>query len=121
MKVDPADGMPLAEPTARGLGVRPGIDIPVDDFGLVDAGAGGMSVSPDSVENLPPWRRPPEHGGDGDDPVWEIDEEELDQRLSYVTDEAAPDLHGFIEPAYQMPLEDYQLALAESRQSWRQC
>src|SRR5690348_7911240 len=109
MKVDPVDGLPLAEPSARGLGVRPGIDIPVDDFGLVDAGAGGMSVSPDTPEHLPPWRRPPE----GDDPVWEIDEEELDAPLAYVPDEASAQTHGFVEPAYEMPLEDYQLALAE--------
>lgn len=77
MKVDHVDGMPLAESTARGLGVRPGIDIPVDDFGLVDPGGGGMSVSPDAIDNLPPWRRPPEHGGSGDDPVWQIGDEEL--------------------------------------------
>jgi hypothetical protein len=120
MKTDPVDGMPLAEPTARGLGVRPGIDIHVDDFGLVDAGSGGMSVSSDAIENLPRHRRPHEHGGWGDDPVWEIDEDGLDGLLTYAVDDALP-THGFVEPTYQMPLEDYQLALAETRQLWRQC
>jgi hypothetical protein len=121
MKVDPVDGLPLAEQSARGLGVRAGVDIPVDDFGLVPEGAGGMSVSPDAIENLPEHRRPPEHGGDGDDPVWEIDEEELGGLLAYTPDSDSARPHGFVEPAYQMPLEDYQLALAETRQLWRQC
>ena len=85
MKVDPADGQPLAESTARG-----------------------------------PWRRPPEHGGEGDDPVWKIDEGDIGDRLVYSVDPADP-MHGFIEPAFQMPLEDYQEALAETRQLWRQC
>ena len=118
MKADPTDVLPLAEPSARGLGVRPGIDIPVDEFGLVDAGSEGMSVSPHTPANLPRHRRPPEHGGDGDDPAWEIDEDALGEQLRYVPDD---DTHGFIEPAYQMPLEDYQLALAETRSLWRQC
>jgi hypothetical protein len=121
MKVDPVDELPLAEPTARGLGVRDDLDIPVDEFGRVDAGSGGMSVSPNAIENLPPWRRPPEHGGDGNDPVWEIDQENLGEQLAYAPDLALPTIHGFVEPAHQMPLEDYQLALAETRQLWRQC
>ena len=95
MKVDPADGLPFAEPTARGLGVRPGIDIPVDEFGLVEPGGEGMSVSPDMISNLPDHRRPPEHGGDGPDPVWEIDESMLGPQLAYEPDD---ETHGFIEP-----------------------
>ena len=49
------------------LGARPDIDIPVDEDGLVAGGDGGMSIAPDSPENLPAHRRPAEHGGTGKD------------------------------------------------------
>ena len=93
MKRDPLDGFPLLNPSARGLGIRPGIDIPVDDYGLVEPGAGGMSVAPGSPTNLPLHRRPAEYGGEGDDPVWSIEEDELGRLLSYVPDDRNPDRH----------------------------
>lgn len=119
MKEDPSDDqIPLVEESARGLGVRPGIDIPVDDFGLVEPGAGGMSVSQDDPTFLPEHRRPPSHGGTGLDPLWALEENKLEELLVYTEDDYLEG-HGFVEPGYQMPLEDYQLALAESRQLWR--
>jgi hypothetical protein len=120
MKRDREDNLPLAEQTARGLGVRTGVDIPVDGFGLVEPGAGGMSVALDDPSALPAHRRPPEFGGDGDDPLWRIEESDLAGPLTCVPDELLPG-HAFVEPAYQMPLEDYQVALAETRQQWRLC
>jgi hypothetical protein len=118
MKVEAYDGCPRVEESARGLGVRPGIDIPVDDYGLVEPGSGGMSCSPDDPGNLPHWRRPEEHGGTGDDPVWQLEENELGGLLVYTGESQ---IHGLVEPAYQMPLDDYQAAIAETRQLWRRC
>src|SRR5205823_10883580 len=70
MREDPAGG-PRVGPTARTLGVRPNVDIPVL-AGLVRPNTGGVSVAPDHPGNLHPLRRPPAHGGSGKDPVWGI-------------------------------------------------
>ena len=77
-----------------------------------------MSVSQDDPTFLPKHRRPPSHGGTGLDPLWALEENNLGELLVYTEDDYL-EAHGFVEPAYQMPLEDYQLALAESRQLWR--
>jgi len=71
------DGLPELGRSARTLGARPQIDIPVDDDGIVRGGAGGMSVAPDSPMRLPVHRRPPELAGTGKDPVWELEVERL--------------------------------------------
>jgi hypothetical protein len=63
------DGYPEVGPTARTLGVRPGIDVLVDEAGQVQSGFGGVSVAPDSPAGLPAHRRPPGLGGTGKDPV----------------------------------------------------
>lgn len=68
-----SDGRPVSERTARALGVRLGIDIPVGADGLVAGGGGGMSVAPDSPHHLPEHRRPLDCGGTGKDPIWELD------------------------------------------------
>jgi hypothetical protein len=86
MKEDLSDQHPLAEWSARGLGVRPGIDISVDDFGLVESGAGGMSVSQDDPAFLPEHRRPPSHGGTGPDPLWTLEENNLYGERCYERD-----------------------------------
>ena len=52
-------GYPKIESSARGLGVREGIDITVDANGMVEPGKNGMSMSP-SPQDLPSHRRPPE-------------------------------------------------------------
>ncbi len=111
------NGMPEIGPSARSLGVRPNVDIPVEN-GMVKPGTGGMSVAPYSPLNLPRHRRPPEYGGIGKDPVWEISLEQLtDRRLIYHQDSPT---HGMIEPAMEMTLEDYEQALAETESSWQQ-
>ena len=56
------DRRPQVGRSPRALGVRPGIDILVGADSTVVGGEGGMSVAPDSPANLPPHRRPPEHG-----------------------------------------------------------
>jgi hypothetical protein len=114
-----SDGRPASGRTARTLGVRPGIDIPVGVDGLVVGGEGGMSVAPDSPENLPPHRRPPEHGGTGKDPVWELDVTELGDELVYREDPLMPDVHGFVEPVLPTTFDAYESALRSTRRAWR--
>jgi hypothetical protein len=113
------EGRPRVGPTARRLGVRPGWDIPVDDYGEVEPYSGGMSVTPDSPDRLPAFRRPPNHGGTGLDPVWEIDSDRLGDGLVYRPDPRRPDFHGFIEPARRMRLDEYENLLALTRDDWR--
>lgn len=77
-----------------------------------------MSVSPDDPRHLPPFRRPPEHGGTGRDPVFELDEQVLGSDLVYRPDPLDPERHGFIEPAREMAIDEFQLALAATQASW---
>src|SRR4051812_27407858 len=110
-----ADGdHPLVVSTARGLGVRPEIDIPVDEYGQVEPGE-GMSVAHTAFEFLPEHRRPPSAGGTGKDPLWKISSDDLPAALSYRPDDDVPG-HGFIEPSWAMTIEEYELALAETRE-----
>jgi hypothetical protein len=57
-----------------------------------------MCVAPDSPENLPTPRRPPEHGGTGKDPIWELNVVDLGDELVYREDPLMPGAHGFVEP-----------------------
>lgn len=114
------DGRPLVAPTARGLGLR-AAEIIVSNDGFVAPGAGGMSVSPATPLHLPPYRRPPKYGGDGKDPVWKLDTADLPNSVTYRPDEGPEPTHGLLEPAWAMTLEDFELGLAETRDSWREC
>ena len=113
------DGHPEPGRTARTLGARPDIDIPVGADGLVVGGEGGMSVAPDSPGNLPAHRRPPAHGGTGKDPVWELGVTDLCDELVYREDPLMPGIHGFVEPSAPMTFEQYESALLAARQAWR--
>ena len=124
---DPADlfrsmrdggGGPEVGPSARTLGARPGTDIPVDSAGTVHPSTGGVSVSPGSPANLPEFRRPPEFGGTGKDPVWTINERDLPDGLTYRPDPANPTGHGYLEPSRSMSLSDYQQLLEVTRPGW---
>lgn len=118
MKVG-SDGQPELGPTARTLGARPGIDIPVDANGLVRGGEGGVSVAPDSPGNLPTHRRPPKNGGTGKAPIWELSVASLGHELVYREDPLMRGVHGFVEPAVVMSFEEYESALAATRPTWR--
>ncbi len=113
------DGHPEPGRTARTLSARPGIDIPVSVDGLVVGGEGGMSVAPDSPENLPAHRRAPEHGGTGKDPIWELDVTELGVHLVYREDPLMPGVHGFVEPALPTTFDAYESALLATRHAWQ--
>ena len=115
------NGLPEIGNTARSLGARPGpgpnTDIPVDSTGMVNTDDGGMSVAP-HPKKLPDFRRPPEFEGTGKDPVWSINTNNLGPKLKYVPDSDSS-THGTIQPAYKMPYNDYQSALADTQQYWR--
>ncbi|WP_230957940.1 hypothetical protein [Burkholderia diffusa] len=110
-----SDGLPVAEPTARGLGARPGVDIPVDSNGMVHPDTGGISVAPESARNLPPHRRPENLGGTGKDCACLLSTTNLPKSLKYVQDSAK---HGTIQPSTSMSLSDYQAALGSTRDKW---
>ena len=114
MREDPSGG-PQVGPTARTLGVRSGVDIPVT-AGQVRPNGGGMSVAPDRPENLHPLRRPPACGGFGRDPVWCLDLARLSGDLRFRQDSPT---HGLIEPARAMSLDQLQEALAKTAPSWQ--
>ncbi len=123
---------PLIGDSARYLGVKKGRDIKVTEKRvqpntggisveireIVQPNKEGMSVTPDIPSNLPCHRRPPELGGTGKDPVWQIDAEILnDCELQYRPD---PDkaTHGFIEPIREMLFSEYQTALGMTQTMW---
>ncbi|WP_174913755.1 RHS repeat-associated core domain-containing protein [Burkholderia diffusa] len=110
-----SDGLPVAEPTARGLGARPGVDIPVDTDGKVHPNTGSISVAPESARNLPPHRRPENLGGTGKDCACLLNTANLPKSLKYVQDSAK---HGTIQPRTSMSLSDYQAALSSTREKW---
>jgi hypothetical protein len=102
-------------PSARTLGVRPNLDIPVL-AGQVWPASGGMSVAPDFPGNLYPLRRPPALGGTGKDPVWYIATTNLGGTLQFRQDSAT---HGLIEPAQTMSIGDLQKALEATKPYWK--
>lgn len=112
------DGLPLVGQTARTLGARPNVDLMVDGHGIVRPGAGGLSVSPNNPMHLPPHRRPPQFGGMGRDPVWQLWTGDLGEELAYRPDPRNPSGHGFIEPTRQMGFTAYQAALEATRERW---
>jgi hypothetical protein len=117
MKND-GEGQPECGPSARKLGVRLEGDIVIQDDGTVKPGTGGMSVALGKPENLPAHRRDAAFGGFGPDPVWQIEEADLPDTLFCRVD--AKSRHGVVEPIEEVPLEDYQEALATSRGFWSQ-
>ncbi|AGY60438.1 hypothetical protein [Gloeobacter kilaueensis] len=110
-------GFPACGNTATKLGVRPKVDIKIDEDRNVLPGTGGMSVSP-SPEQLPEHRRPEALGGKSKYPAWEIKVQDLGPELKYRPDPKNSD-HGFVEPARQMDFAEYQNALEETRQKWK--
>jgi hypothetical protein len=116
-----ADGFPAVGPSGRMLGVRPRShptpDVLANDPNdSVLPGGGGMSVAPNDPVHLHRHRRPSSLGGTGPDPVWYIDEEDLDPELRFRQDKAT---HGVIEPAQPMTLAELQNALARTRALWK--
>ncbi len=132
------DGKPKVGRSARLLGVRPTIDINIEQMptGYIDEqgcllpesqrklsgdlinvairDTKGMSVSL-SIEGLPAFRKPAKFGGMGKDPLWQIDDNMITGDLEAVQDSAT---HVSIMPKVTMSLEKYEAALANTQKYW---
>ena len=131
------NGKPKIGRSARLLGVRPGIDIDIEQmptgylneqgYLLADSepvfrgelvvavrNTKGMSVSL-SIESLPAFRRPAKFGGTGKDPLWQIDDGNIMGDLQAVQDSPT---HVSILPRVTMSLERYEAALANTQNDW---
>ena len=132
------NGKPKMGRNARLLGVRPSIDIDVeqvpkdwlDEQGYLLSeterksseesvtvairNTKGMSVSL-SIEGLPPFRKPPKFGGIGKDPLWQIDDSKILGDIEAVQDSPT---HVSILPSATMLLEKYEAALAQTQNEW---
>ena len=132
------NGKPKIGRSARLLGVRPGIDIDIEQmptgylneqgYLLADServfrgelvvvavrNTKGMSVSL-SIESLPAFRKPSKFGGSGKDPLWQIDDRNIMGDLQAVQDSPT---HVSILPRVTMFLERYEAALANTQNDW---
>ena len=132
------NGKPKLGRSARLLGVRPGVDIDIEQMpsGCVDEGGylrpkaerahtgetvavaikntKGMSVSL-SIEGLPTFRKPVKFGGTGRDPLWQIDDSKITGDLEAVQDSPT---HVSMLPSTTMLLEKYEAALARTQNDW---
>jgi len=132
------NGKPKIGRSARLLGVRPGIDVNIEQMpvGYLDEqgyllaeserevrrelvtvairDTKGMSVSL-SIEALPAFRKPPQFGGTGKDPLWQIDDNDIAGDLQAIQDSPT---HVSILPRVTMSLERYELALASTQNNW---
>jgi hypothetical protein len=124
--------------SARLLGIRPGIDINIEQMpiGYLDEqgyllpesqrkitgelvtvainDTKGMSVSI-SIEGLPAFRKPARFGGTGKDPLWQIDNNIITGDLQAVQDSPT---HVSILPRVTMSLERYEAALTNTQKHW---
>ena len=131
-------GKPKIGRSARLLGIRPNIDINVEQMpiGYLDEqgyflqeaqrkisgelvtvairDTRGMSVSL-SIDSLPPFRKPTKFGGTGKDPLWQIDDSHIVGDLLAVQDSPT---HVSIMPRVTMVLERYETALATTQNYW---
>lgn len=132
------NGKPKIGRSARLLGVRPNVDIDIEQLpaGCVDEqgyfrsdaerrctgepvavaikNTKGMSVSL-SIEGLPAFRKPGKFGGTGRDPLWQIDDSKITGDLEAVQDSPT---HVSILPSATMLLETYEAALANTQNHW---
>jgi hypothetical protein len=132
------NGEPKIGRSARLLGVRPSIDINIEQIpiGYLDEqgyllpesqrklhddlvtvairDTKGMSVSL-SIEGLPAFRKPSQFGGNGKDPLWQIDDSMITGDLQAVQDSPT---HVSIMPRVTMSLEKYEAALANTQKYW---
>ena len=132
------NGKPKMGRSARLLGVRPSIDIDIeqvpkdwlDEQGyllpeterksseesvtVAIRNTKGISVSL-SIEALPPFRKPPKFDGIGKDPLWQIDDSKILGDIEAVQDSPT---HVSIWPSATMLLEKYEAALAQTQNEW---
>jgi hypothetical protein len=115
------DGMPKLGSSATTLGVRPGIDIEVDDAGIVhrpdfkNQKKNGTSASP-SVAALPDFALLPEFGGTNrKSRIWRIKTDDLGPDLIAEQDGHS---HISIGPSRTMSYGDFVKAIQDSAPHW---
>ncbi len=138
MRFQKSDGLPKVGPKASNLGVRPNyteqeidpedrikpgdrvvLDIDVDANGMVQPGMGGMSTNFPPMDNIPPHRRPPKHGGDDPDyEIYELDTKDLPEGLTIRKVPHNPERQAYVEPAREMSINEYQHLLEDTRALW---
>ncbi len=74
----------------------------------------GMSTSL-SIGALPAFRKPPEFGGTGKDPLWQIDDYKILGDIEAVQDSPT---HVSIMPRQTMLLKKYETAIANTQNDW---
>ena len=121
------NGRPLVGESSRALGIRPGYDIRVNDDGSVEPGKGGMSVSP-QWQLLPHFLIPrrlrdriPKAAGNNNDACWAMHDGDFQSgplTAELVLHVDRP-IHGTVQPARSMLLNEYETALAATRDAWR--
>lgn len=123
------DERPVIEASARGLGVRNGVDVDVDDEGRVLVNGRGMSVAP-TWRKLPLSRVParlreklPGAAGSKSDCCFTTGNGPFmncpfAEGLELIPDADDPN-HGNIAPAKSVLLIEYESALAATRNEWR--
>ena len=136
MKID--GDRPQVGRGANSLGVRVGPavndDVDPDADGFVHPGHGGMSVSP-NPEAMPPHRLPrrlrqkypdrfPEATASNGLFCWWLGKgafvaDQVAEHLRLRLDPDDPEKHGLVEPDDRMRTEDYETALAATRDQWQ--
>jgi hypothetical protein len=126
MKKD-ENGFPAVEQSASGLGVRPGVDLDLDDDGTVRMNEKGMSVSPAwrviSIFRIPKRLRTIVHGARGSNNTFcfragdgPFQRGAFAPGLDLVPDFAT---HGCLVPAELAALSQYEAHLAATRNHWQ--
>lgn len=111
-----ADGdRPLLRASASGLGVRPGVDVFVDEAGYVQRDC-GLSVTPEDPSLQPITSlKARSAGGDCPHPLWALESSDLPDKLVLFRDRAT---HGFIAPAVSMTPDQFAAAIESTRDLW---
>jgi hypothetical protein len=108
------DGLPEIGESLATLGIRPK-DIDVDEDGNVIPRTGGLSVTPNSIQNMPKFLKPRALGGEGRRPVFELQTASLDDALCARW--VAAD-HAFVEPSFSYPFPTYVSNIHATRPNW---
>lgn len=121
-----ADGdRPALGASSKTLGVRwarsgeagKNRDIEVDANGRVHPDTGGLSVAPSIMSAHEVQNKVPASSK----PFWRIPDRELGPRkLKYRDDPIRPGKHGFVEPKQDMTIAEYEQAIRDTRDAWRQ-
>lgn len=126
MLADDNDKLPVVGETRSHLGAmiatHKSADLIHDENGIVQPKKGGMSVFWGDPRMMSRPRRPRELGGDGDLPLFQMDEGDMPPTLSVDRNgmrKKKPDTHATVEPKAQCHKDEYQGAIHSTRPKWR--